>query len=157
MHRPPITVETGVDFKPVLPRQVSSLHQRTYGLRSGPDPLLQTCHHQANLCRHTTPCRHSADLPASWKSKGSSGQTSIQQSGLVHARGCGWLHQMCVCWHSFSHVASSWRLHTHLRCRLVPSIYGIRPPRVVGHVRHILGEHVFNGENWSPRKHDFTW
>ena len=32
-----------------------------------------TCHHQANLRRHTTPCRHSADLPAWWKSKGSLG------------------------------------------------------------------------------------
>ena len=58
-----------------LATEVSGLHQRT-----------QTCHHQANLLRHTTPnlqnadkesdttpCRHSADLPASWKSKGSLG------------------------------------------------------------------------------------
>ena len=56
-----------------LATQVSSLHQRMYSLRSDPYPLLQTCHHQANLRRHTTPCRHSADLPAWWKSKGSLG------------------------------------------------------------------------------------
>ena len=134
-----------------LATQVSSVYQGTYSLRSDPYPLLQTCHHQANLRRHTTPCRHSADLPTSWSQKGRWGQTSIQQSGLVHARSCGWLHQMRVRWHFFSQVASSWRLHTHLHCRLVTSICGIRPPRVVGHVRHILGEHIFNVENWSPR------
>ena len=44
---------------------VSGRYQRTRSPRSGPYPLLQTCHHQAKLLRHTTPCRHSADLPAS--------------------------------------------------------------------------------------------
>ena len=88
------------------------------------------------------------------------GQTSTQQSRLVHARSCGWLHQICVGWHSFSHMVSSWRLHTHLHRRPVTSIHGIRPPRMVGHVRyirHILGEHIFKVENWSPTNRDFAW
>ena len=55
-----------------LATQVSNQHHSTCTPGSGPYPLLQTCHHQANLLRHTTPCRH-AGLPASWESKESWG------------------------------------------------------------------------------------
>ena len=132
-----------------LATQVLGRHQRTCSLRSHPYPLLQTCHHQANLLRHTTPRRILQICRLRGSQKSRRGQTTIQQRRLVHAMSCGWLHQMCARWHSFM------RLHTHLH-RLVTSICA-RPPRVVSHVRHILGEHSFNVENWSPRKQDFTW
>ena len=51
-----------------LATQVSNQHHSMCSPGSDPYPLLQTCHHQANPLRHTTPCRHSADLPALWKS-----------------------------------------------------------------------------------------
>ena len=139
--------------------QVSSLYQRRYSLRSDPYPLIQTRHHQANLRRHATPCPHSADSPAWWKSKGYClplGRRNANSAEWTFAPNPkeGWVQtSIQQSWHSFSQVASSWRLHTHLHCRLVTSIHGIRPPRVVGHIRHILGEHIFNVENWSPRKH----
>ena len=138
-----------------LATRVSGRHRRTCSLRSDHYPLLQTCH-QAHLLRHSTPCRHSADLPASWKLKESYRGANVQSAERTRSCKELWLvgegmptyaqvmqlsqlHHLCVRWHSFSHVVSSWRLHTHLPCRLVTSIY------------------VAYSQSGRPRKTYFGW